>query len=706
MFSLPLETLPMSFAFSRRSFGFPLLQILLIAMMAIVSSVRLHAQDAKPNNPDAKEKVAVENPFPKAFPAPELEGGVEWLNVGGPITLKELRGKVVVLDFWTFCCINCMHVLPDLKFLEKKYGKELVVIGVHSAKFDNEKETGNIRKAILRYEIEHPVINDANMTVWRKFQINSWPSLVLIDPEGNYCGVAPGEGNRELLDTVIGKLIAYHKSKGTLDETPVNFDLERNRAKATPLRFPGKVLVDAPNQRLFVSDSNNNRIVVASLDGKLIDVIGSGQIGAKDGSYAEAQFDHPQGMTLVDDLLYVADTENHEIRTVDLARKEVSTFAGTGEQAHFRAGGGKLRDSELNSPWDLCVVDEVLYIAMAGPHQIWSHKLGSETIQPYAGSGREDIVDGNLGSGALAQPSGIVTDGKSLYVVDSEGSAVRKISTKPKQDLDDPVGAIKTIAGTHDLARGASLFAFGDVDGEGTAARFQHPLGIVLHEGTAFVADSYNHKIRQVDLKTHKVKTWAGNGKPGNSLDPLQLSEPAGLAIAGDSMYVADTNNHRLVVINLTTKEAKELTIEGLAPPKPVAVESADSRAREVAVDLQKLAVKDGIDFVVQVSLPEDFKLNPLFPTKYKVAVEGTPELVAADLQNVKHEAKIDGSDLKFTIPVARKKGSGTMLVTVTYGYCRDGKGGLCKVDTVKFNVPVELGTGETSVVTVKSESK
>ena len=189
----------------------------------------------------------VENPFPNRHPSPELDGGVEWLNTGGPISVKDLRGKVVLIDFWTFCCINCMHVLPDLAYLEKKYPRELVVIGVHSAKFDNEKETGNIRKAILRYEIEHPVVNDSEMIIWRKFGVNSWPSLVVLDPEGQYCGYVSGEGNRELLEGVIDRLIAYHKSKGTLDETPVRFDLERNRSKQSPLKFPGKILVDEPH---------------------------------------------------------------------------------------------------------------------------------------------------------------------------------------------------------------------------------------------------------------------------------------------------------------------------------------------------------------------------------------------------------------------------------------------------------------------------
>jgi len=723
---LMLFALPSSSPVVRR-----LVLLMLIGAMAVDGvglSRRVAAQDAgakkadkatggkskKSDKPaaddDAPEpaKTKDDNPFPNRFPAPELDGGVEWLNTGGPISMKDLRGKIVLLDFWTFCCINCMHVLPDLDFLEKKYGKEIVVIGVHSAKFDNEKETGNIRKAILRYEIEHPVINDANMIVWRKFGVRAWPSLVLVDPEGQYCGYVSGEGNRELLDTVVAKLIAYHKAKGTLDETPVKFDLERSKAAATPLRFPGKVLADEAGKRLFISDSNNNRVVVSSLEGKLLDVIGNGAIGSKDGGYAESQFDHPQGMTLIGDTLYVADTENHQLRSVDLAKKTVSTLAGTGEQARFRAGGGKLRETALNSPWDLSVVDGVLYVAMAGPHQIWAHKLGSDTISAYAGSGREDIQNGDLGEGALAQPSGITTDGKNLFIVDSEGSSVRQITTDPDNDLAEPKGKISTPVGPHSLPNGRTLFEFGDVDGAKDEARFQHPLGILFYNGGLFVADTYNHKLKFVDLKTRESISWLGTGKSGEQLEPAQFAEPAGMAIAGGTLFVADTNNQRIVAVDLASKKSREFLIEGLAPPMPVVEpHAADSKVRTVELAPQQIASSNGIDFHVEFTLPEGYKLNPLLPVTYRVASDGNQSLVAADMLNVRAEATTDDKGTSFRIPVTKPTGNATLLVTLTYGYCRDGKGGLCKIDSVKFKLPVELtAKAEAKSVTFKVSPK
>jgi len=684
-----------------------LTSMLLVALTLFVVT-HATADEQKPKDKAPKPTEAAENPFPNRHPAPELEGGVEWLNASGPISVKDLRGKIVLVDFWTFCCINCMHVLPDLKHLERKYANELVVIGVHSAKFDNEKETGNIRKAILRYEIEHPVVNDADMLIWRKFGVNSWPTLVVLDPEGQYCGYVSGEGNRELLEKVIDRMIAYHKAKGTLDETPVRFDLERNNSKPTPLRFPGKLLVDEPNQRMFISDSNHNRLVVSSLDGKLIDVIGSGTIGRKDGGYAAAQFDHPQGMTLIGNTLYVADTENHLLRTVDLATKTVSTLAGTGEQNHTRSPGGMLLQTALNSPWDLTVVDNVLYIAMAGPHQIWAHKLGSNSIWQYAGSGREDILNGGLDQAALAQPSGIVNDGKALYVVDSEGSAVRKITTDPQNDLTSPTGTVTTVAGMHDLPRGRTLFEFGNVDAEGDKARFQHPLGIAFHDGGLFVADSYNHKIRQVDLKTREVTTWAGNGKPGTELNPPQLAEPAGLSVAGGKMYVADTNNHRVLVIDMASKQATELAIAGLSAPQPDASSTAPSdAAAAVVLDRQEVKAGDCLEVQVNFVLPDDFKLNKLLPVSYRLMAEGDQSLVAADQLNVKQQAESAESSATIRIPTKAKTGDGTFVLTVTYGYCRDGNGGVCKVGSASYKLPVTLSeSGSAASINLKIKAK
>ena len=451
------------------------------------------------------------NPFKSRRKAPTLEGGKAWINTGGPIELKQLRGKFVLLDFWTYCCINCMHILPVLKKLEHAYPNNLVVIGVHSAKFETERDSKNITDAVLRYEVEHPVINDGEHTLWDKFRVNSWPSLILIDPEGYIVGEHSGEIDFETLDQILKKGIAYYRRKGLLDEQPVHFDTEAERTGDTPLHFPGKVLADSRGGRLFISDSNHNRIVVTKLDGTLIDTIGSGAIGRADGDYRTASFDRPQGMAVDGDTLYVADTENHLLRKVELKKQHVSTIAGTGKQArgpqraHLPA-----RKAALNSPWALWIHGKDLYIAMAGPHQIWKMNLPHGDLGPYAGNGREDIADGPLkpatpyeeGYSSFAQPSGLAADADWLYVADSEGSSIRAVPFNTTQE-------VRTIIGTANQPSGR-LFTFGDVDGQGAKVRLQHPLDVAYRDGQLYVADTYNNKIKVINLADSSIRTLAG----------------------------------------------------------------------------------------------------------------------------------------------------------------------------------------------------
>jgi DNA-binding beta-propeller fold protein YncE len=482
------------------------------------------------------------------IPAPELDGGTAWLNTAQPVKLKDLKGKIVLLDFWTFCCINCIHTLPDLARLEKKYANELVVIGVHSAKFDKEKDTDSIRKAILRYEITHPVVNDAEMKLWNAYDVHSWPTLVLIDPEGNLYRRGAGEGLYEAVDREIGNLIKVHKEKKTLNEKPISFELVRERGES-PLFFPGKVLADAASNRLFIADSTNHRIVITDLDGKKIAVAGTGKSGKADGSFDAASFNDPQGMAVKGDTLYVADRKNHLIRALDLKAKTVKTVAGTGSQGQDREVGGPGLETGLNSPWDLYLIGNDLYIAMAGHHQIWVMDLKKNEVSKFAGDGYENIRDGSLARARFAQPSGLASDGKNLYVADSEVSAIRQVPLDGKNP-------VRTLVGK-------GLFDFGDVDGNGDDARIQHALGVYYHDGKVYVADTYNSKLKVIDPEKRTCKTFLG-GAPNGWLTGGTFSEPGGLSFANGKLYVADTNAHRIRVVDLKTKAVSTLKITGV----------------------------------------------------------------------------------------------------------------------------------------------
>ncbi|MBA62479.1 MAG: hypothetical protein CMJ76_08945 [Planctomycetaceae bacterium] len=534
----------------------------------------------------ALQTVALQakNPFSRRIPIPgepfaKKSGKVEWLNTD-PLTLKKLRGKFVVLDFWTYCCINCHHILPVLKKLEEKYPNEIVVIGVHSAKFDEEKNTDNIRDAILRHDIRHPVVNDHDHFLWNSFGVNSWPTLTVIDPEGFFVAINRGEIEFEALDGFFKNCIPYYDKAKLLDKTPIEFELEIYEEEPTELKYPGKVLADQSNELLYITDSSHNRIVISDTQGNVKEVIGSGQVGHTDGDYATASFDHPQGLALHENTLYVADVENHMIRKVDLAAKSVSTIAGIGRQASFQESFpgitqtkqtgpwfGQPKNTPINSPWALWVHEDNLYIAMAGPHQIWMMPLDESKIGPYAGNAREDIIDGpllpkeplGLGASSFAQPSGLTSDGEYIYVADSEGSSIRGVpldKTKP----------VMTVVGTADLP-GNRLFTFGDEDGKKDDVLLQHVLGVHYDAGKIYIADTYNNKIKVVDAKTGETRTVAGSGDSGTSDEGLgEFDEPSGLSKIGNILYVADTNNHLIRTIHLETKQVGTMKFDGLEP--------------------------------------------------------------------------------------------------------------------------------------------
>ncbi len=634
--------------------------------------------------------------LPTRVPAPSLDGGVDWLNTAGPLSLRQLRGKYVVLDFWTYCCINCLHTLPELQELERAHPNEVVVIGVHSPKFFAERESADIRDAIVRYGVEHPVLNDANGVLWRKYGIKAWPSLRIIDPEGFLIGTHAGEATFEMLDRFIRRSTPSYRAKGAIDDTPLYFDLERSNSESTPLLFPGKVLADEAGGRLFIADSGHNRIVITKLDGTLMDIVGTGAIGRSDGGYDEAAFDHPQGMALEGDSLYVADTENHLIRKVQLNEKRVSTIAGTGQQARDVVVRSSPRPESmpLASPWALCIHEDQLYIAMAGQHQIWKMALDGSRIGPFAGNGIEDIVDGPLlprkkfqsGFASFAQPSGLATDGRWLYVADSEGSSIRAVPV--------PRGPrTATVIGTAHVAADR-LFAFGDFDGLAGEARMQHPLGIAHYNGRLFVADTYNHKIKEIDLTRPAIRTIAGTREPGKGDSPPQFSEPSGLSIADGKLYVADTNNHTVRVLDLERDfEVRTLRIDGLAPPQAsdelIVPEVPGARAVKLGT-VEVKPVGGQATLAVKIELPDGHKLNPLAPMSY--FVEAEDETVFAP-ETLNRSIVLDKPNTEFEIrlPLLKTESRSPFTLLLTFYHCVDGAEGLCKVGAVNWSGELKL---------------
>ena len=667
------------------------------------------------DQPGGAEKLP-ESPYPRRVKMPELPRNADWINTR-PLKMADLKGKFVVFDFWTYCCINCIHILPELKKLEHKYPNEVVVIGVHAAKFDTEKDRDNIAEAVLRYEIEHPVLVDSQHDFWNKIGVSSWPTVLVVDPEGQLVYGKPGEITFEELNEVIQHGIAHYRDNKLLDETPIRFELLAYNQKPTPLRFPGKVLADEAGNRLFVTDSNHNRIVISDLSGKVQDVIGSGKIGDTNGSFSDCSFDHPQGVALDGETLYVADTENHMLRKVDLKAKTVTTIAGIGKQSRGPWPGlegvttvdalpdrfvAKPGTTALNSPWALWVHEDSLYIAMAGPHQIWKMTLDEKEIGPFAGNGREDIVDGELlptrpygtrgvngGSvSSFAQPSGLASDGKLLFVADSEGSSIRAVPF-------DPAGKVSTVIGTVGLPAGR-LFAFGDVDGPKSRAKLQHCLGVTYADGKIYAVDTYNNKVKVIDAKTGESKTLAGDGKPGSGDNPPQFDEPAGIALANGVLYVADTNNHLIRTVDIKTGKVGTMNFTGLAPPKQGGAEKPDLAAADrVDVELTSVAAVDGkLNVRVALALPIGWKINELAPMRAWLQGAGDGPIANDQLGYV--DVDKPQAELSFSVPV-NKDGRDVLTLFLPYYYCQADGTGLCKAGEVLWSIPVNVSKDATS---------
>lgn len=473
--------------------------------------------------------------------APEIaRPGLQWFNVAAPIPIEKLRGRVVILDFWTEGCINCIHIIPILRTIEERYPDKVVVIGVHSPKFAREKSATSVQDAIRRYEIHHPIIHDPEMTLWQAYGVEAWPTLVLIGADGKVLGQLQGEPEPEKFNQLIADLV--NKSSAILK--PERLALKPLEAPQGRFSYPGKLKpVPGAVKRWSLADAGHNQIVLLDDKGADIRRFGSGKEGFSDGAEDAATFDHPQGLIATRDAIYVADTGNHAIRKIDLASGNVSTLAGTGHRGTGLGVASAGKSTALASPWDLEQQGQKIYFANAGTHQIGVLNLADNKVALLAGSGAEALQDGTAQSSGFAQPSGLALndEGSLLYVADAESSAIRVITLQGKLK-------VKTLVG-------AGLFEFGRVDGSFATGRLQHPLGVAVITNRVLVADTYNNSIRELDLAKKQISEFDGGAF--TCMDPtcIPTREPAGIVIDGaDRVLLVDTGNQRIEEYRPSTK--------------------------------------------------------------------------------------------------------------------------------------------------------
>ncbi|WP_339130514.1 NHL domain-containing thioredoxin family protein [Streptomyces sp. f51] len=576
--------------------------------------------------------------------APELVGKGGWLNTGGKdLKLADFRGRVLILDFWTFCCINCLHVLDELRELEEKHRDTVVIVGVHSPKFVHEAEHQAVVDAVERYGVEHPVLDDPELTTWKQYAVRAWPTLVVIDPEGYVVAQHAGEGHAHAIERLVEELEAEHTAKGTLRRGDGPYVAPE--PEPTVLRFPGKALA-LPNGNLLVSDTTRHQLVELEEDGEtVVRRLGSGVRGFVDGAAEKAGFSEPQGLALLDEgTVVVADTVNHALRRIDLATGAVSTLAGTGRQWwQGSPTSGPAREIDLSSPWDVALFGGRIWIAMAGVHQLWAYDPVTETVAVTAGTTNEGLVDGPGPEAWFAQPSGLAATADRLWLADSETSALRWV---------DPDGTVRTAVGT-------GLFDFGHRDGAAGQALLQHPLGVTaLPDGSVAVCDTYNHALRRYDPATGEVTTLA-----------TDLREPSDAVLVGDDIVVVESARHRLTRLRL--------------PEEAVRVESVAHRTQRAATDVTPGAVR--LDVIFQA--PAGQKLDTRYGPSTRLLVSATPpELLLA--------GEGAGTDLSRAVELNPAVPEGVLHVSAMAASCDDDPDNAypaCHVHQQDWGVPVRL---------------
>ncbi|MER6220286.1 NHL domain-containing thioredoxin family protein [Streptomyces sp900105755] len=579
--------------------------------------------------------------------APELIGKGGWINTGDKqLSLAELRGRIVIADFWTFCCVNCLHVLDELRELEERHRDTVVIVGVHSPKFVHEAEHQAVVDAVERYGVEHPVLDDPELATWKQYAVRAWPTLVVIDPEGYVVAQHAGEGHAHAIARLVEELEAEHEAKGTLRRGDGPYVAPE--PEPTALRFPGKALL-LPSGNFLVSDTTRHQLVELAEDAEtVVRRIGSGTRGFTDGRGDTAAFNEPQGLALLDDgSVAVADTVNHALRRLDPATGAVSTLAGTGRQWwQGSPTAGPAREIDLSSPWDVAVFGGKVWIAMAGVHQLWTYDPEAGTVAVAAGTTNEGLVDGPAAEAWFAQPSGLAATADRLWLADSETSALRWV---------DPDGHVHTAVGT-------GLFDFGHRDGAAGQALLQHPLGVTaLPDGSVAVSDTYNHALRRYDPATGQVTTLA-----------TDLREPSDAVLAGDEIVVVESARHRLTRLRL--------------PEEAVRVESVAHRTQRAATEVAPGRLR--LDVVFQA--PAGQKLDTRYGPSTRLLVSSTPpELL------LKGDGA--GTDLSRELDLNPAVPEGVLHVSAMAASCDDDPANeypACHVHQQDWGVPVRITEG------------
>ena len=613
---------------------------------------------------------------------PEFKPEYSWYNLSSRLTLDSLTGCLTLIDFFTYCCINCLHILPDLARLEQKYkvepggiiGREstgcfqgkLTVIGVHSAKFDNEKTGDHVKDAVARYDIRHPVCNDTSGHLWSSLAITCWPTQLLLCPRARPVAVAMGEGHAGLVEELVQAMLEFYGERGSLTGSAVLGETG-GEVEGRMLRYPGKLAVS--EDMMVISDTGHHRVLITDRAGAVQEIVGGEEAGDEEGGYLETRLRSPQGLCVAGGRVWVCDTDNNKIKCIDLQTKTVSSVTAAG----------------MSSPWDCCHLSspdrgEAVLVAMAGSHQVWLLALSDLTwwkgvkypagsLVSVVGSGAEENRNNSYPHKAgLAQPSGICCDQEFIYFADSESSSVRRISIKD--------GAVTNVAGGE--RDPTNLFAYGDVDGAGVGAKLQHPLGVSVDTSNKvlYIADSYNHKIKKAVLegKLYSVSTIVSG-----------LAEPGGLCFVPDnnSVYISDTNSHSVKVLKLDSGELLSLPVTTDVTDSPDKVRRSE---HQVSCEAGQLRISG------ELGLQSGLKLNTEAASVWRLSCSQESWQVPA-----RGEITGDGLNILLSHPALPPASVTTVEISARLYICTQD--GLCLVQASKHLLSLTAANNSTKEI-------
>lgn len=600
----------------------------------------------------------------------------EWLNVDKSLQISDLEDRIILLDFWSYACVSCIEGLQEIKKIEEQFGSKITVIGVHSGKFDNEKNFAEIRKSIVRNDIDYPVINDSSLRIWKAFNVKALPTFVLIDPHGDVEKTYSGQSVFDDVRSGIKKLVSKYKYELNRDPLPVV--LEKNNIDGNVLSFPTKLeyVADFAYKTrhlpaLIISNTGKNNIIVSSLSGDMIVKIGSGVAGMEDGSFEVASFNAPQGLLYRGGKLYVADTGNHALREIDFKESKVKTLIGSAQRGDVLSDEQivEAKSFELASPTDIEFFpnNENIAISNSGTHQILKYNISKGTIRVLAGSGVEGLSDGKYPENRLAQPTDMSVYNHKLYFVDATSSALRFLEEN---------GEVKTLLGKE-------LGKFGNKNGGKNDALLQHPMGLMVDDTGAYISDSYNHAIKKYDFSSGALSTLAGSRKRGSGFgfsSSAEFDQPEGIVSVLNNLYVADANNNRIVILNRGSMATSLLNI---MPPLKLPKEGF----LQYLPNLKKspdVAVKADAEIVLKIDLKKDWKINDMGPSFINLL-----EMVQDDRANLVTSfdwSEVKTKNLRLPKLVAGKK---YMLQGVLY-YCEDKVNALCYINSYEQNLVVD----------------